>query len=150
MRAAMHAVPVLALAFAAHAAPFDRFAGNRFDPATIARALPPEAAPTSREGGLDTSVTHAPIALSDRPSFAAPHRADLPLLGPAPAPPPSGSGLTIGPIRAEMIGKTSPRTGRASFKPHYTLNGVTVLGGAVGGSLDTRGGMLTLQWRTAP
>jgi hypothetical protein len=34
------------------------------------------------------------------------------------------------------------------FKPHYRLEGVSLLGGSVGGSVDTRGGMLTLNWHT--
>ena len=152
MRAAVSVVAILAMPVAAHAASFDRLnAGqNRFDPASVERALPTATAPVGRTGELDSPVARTPLSFSEHPTFAEPHRNDVPLLGPVPTLPSSGSGLVIGPIRAEMIARTSPRTGRVSFKPHYTLNGVTLLGGAIGGSLDTRGGMVTLQWKTAP
>jgi hypothetical protein len=152
MRAAVSVVPVLAIVVAAHAASFDRLTAdhNRFDPSTVERTLPSAVMPSSHVREFEAPTTRAPLAFSDHPTFAATHRPDLPLLAPAPAAPSSGSGFAIGPIRAEMIAKTSPRTGRVSYKPHYSLNGVTLFGGAIGGSLDTRGGMVTLQWKTAP
>ena len=152
MRAAVSVVAMLAMPVAPHAASFDRLnvGQSRFDPASVERALPTATAPVARAREFDSPAAGTPLSFSDHPAFAATHRADLPLLGPAPAAPSSGSGFTIGPIRAEMIARTSPKTGHVSFKPHYTLDGVTVLGGALGGSLDTRGGMVTLQWKTAP
>ena len=81
-----------------------------------------------------------------------PHRPgdDPPLLGPERAPPASAaSGFSIGPFRAEM--GTSARPGhRARLSPHYRLEGVSVLGGSVGGTIGRGGGMITLQWRTSP
>jgi len=80
-----------------------------------------------------------------------PRQPDLPLLGPERAPPPSGSeGFAIGPFHADTVTKFSARSGKAHLAPHYRLDGVSVLGGAVGASVDGRGGMLTLQWKTSP
>jgi hypothetical protein len=77
--------------------------------------------------------------------------ADLPLLGPERAPPPSGSGgFAIGPFHADTVTKFSARSGKAHLAPHDRLDGVSVLGGAVGASVDGRGGMVTLQWKTTP
>jgi hypothetical protein len=59
------------------------------------------------------------------------------------------SGFSVGPIRADSITRFS-RNGKARLSPHYSLEGVTVLGGSIGGSVDGRGGMLTLNWHTAP
>lgn len=84
--------------------------------------------------------------------FALPaHHADLPLLGPERAPPPSApGGFSIGPLHADTITKFSRRGGKAHLAPHYRLDGVTLFGGALGGSIDGRGGMVTLQWKTGP
>jgi hypothetical protein len=149
MRAAVPVVPLLVMACAAQAASFDRLDIGRFDSASVERALPPAAASLSRTRDFESPAVHQPIALSNHETFAAHPRADLPLLGPAPTPPPSGSGFSIGPIHADMMTRTS-RGGRVSYKPHYRLDGVTFLGGSIGGSIDGRGGMLTLQWKSAP
>lgn len=149
MRAAVPSVPVLVMAFAAHAASFNRTDIARFDPASIERALPSSAASAPRAQDFDAPAVHQPLALSSHETFAGHRRTDLPLLGPAPTPPPSSSGFSIGPIHADMMTRTS-RSGRVSFKPHYRLDGVTFLGGAIGGSIDGRGGMLTLEWKGAP
>lgn len=150
MRAAVPAIAVLATAVAAHAASWTRpGAGGGFDSAAIAKALPSVGASISRNADLDDRLAHRSIALYGHEIFAARPRTDVPLLGPAPAPPPSSSGFSIGPIHADMMMRTS-RGGRVSYKPHYRLDGVTFLGGAIGGSIDGRGGMLTLQWKSAP
>jgi hypothetical protein len=149
MRAAVPAIAVLAMVTAGHAASFNRIGGDRFDSGAFVRAFPAGGASPSRASNFDDPSTHRPIALSDHETFAGHPRADLPLLGPAPTPPPSGNGFSIGPIHADMMTRTS-RSGRVSYKPHYRLDGVTFLGGAIGGSIDGRGGMVTLQWRTTP
>ena len=94
----------------------------------------------------------AGLAFSGHGRFAeTTRRPDLPLLGPERAPPLSGAGgFAIGPFHADTITKFSGRSGRAHLSPHYRLDGVTLFGGAVGGSVDGRGGMLTLQWKTTP
>ena len=91
-------------------------------------------------------------AFSGHGRFVEPaRRPDLPLLGPERAPPLSGAGgFAIGPFHADTITKFSARGGKAHLSPHYRLDGVTLLGGAVGGSVDGRGGMVTLQWKTGP
>ena len=98
------------------------------------------------------TASNAPLAgLSSPVRFAAARRNDLPLLGPQPQmPAAASSGFSIGPLHADTVTRYSARSGKAHFAPHYQLDGVTVLGGAIGGSLDGRGGMLTLQWRSAP
>jgi hypothetical protein len=96
------------------------------------------AQPPSIARPLDFS-THAPLARYNR--------ADVPLLGPERAPP-SSAGFSIGPLRAEGFTNEIGKGGRVRFRPHYRLEGVSVLGGSIGGSLDTRGGMLTLNWKT--
>ncbi len=58
---------------------------------------------------------------------------------------PSQAGFGIGPIRAD--GADSDGLGRRhGLRPHYRLEGVSVLGGSVGGSIDGRGAMLSLHW----
>jgi hypothetical protein len=58
---------------------------------------------------------------------------------------PSAGGFGIGPIRAD--GADADGLGRRHGpKPHYRLDGVSVLGGSVGGSVDGRGAMLSLHW----
>jgi len=92
----------------------------------------------------------AALGFSGHGRFVEPARhADLPLLGPERAPPLSGTGgFSIGPFHADTITKFSRRGGKAHLAPHYRLDGVTLLGGAIGGSVDGRGGMVTLQWKT--
>lgn len=112
------------------------------------------AAPTANAGALFGQKPFTPEPGLTLPSqhVLAPHRTsdDPPLLGPERAPPPSAaSGFSIGPFRAEA--GTNFRPGhRARLSPHYRLDGVTVLGGSVGGSIGRGGGMITLQWRTSP
>jgi hypothetical protein len=78
-----------------------------------------------------------------------PHE-NLPLLGPQrPMPTASNSGFSIGPFHADTITRYS-RSGKAHLAPHYSVSGMTLLGGTIGGSVDGRGGMLTLNWHTAP
>jgi len=112
------------------------------------------AAPAAHAGILLAQKFSAPepgLALSSQHAFE-PRRPgdDPPLLGPERPPPASAaSGFSIGPFRAEM--GTSARPGRrARLSPHYRLEGVSVLGGSVGGTIGRGGGMITLQWRTSP
>lgn len=112
------------------------------------------AAPAAHAGVLlaqKFSAPEQPLALSSQHAFV-PQRPgdDPPLLGPERAPPASAaSGFSIGPFRAEM--GTSARPGRrARLSPHYRLEGVSILGGSVGGTIGRGGGMITLQWRTSP
>lgn len=90
-------------------------------------------------------------AIGNQPKFELPQsRENLPLLGPQrPMPGLQNSGFSIGPIHAEAITRYS-RSGKPRLAPHYRLDGVTVLGGSVGGSIDGRGGMVTLNWHTGP
>jgi hypothetical protein len=100
---------------------------------------------------LDTAHPgRAALDLSGHERFIEPtQHTDLPLLGPERAPPVSGSGgFAIGPFHADTVTKFSRRGGKAHVAPHYRLDGVSVFGGAIGGSVDGRGGMLTLQWKT--
>ncbi|HEY1962411.1 MAG TPA: hypothetical protein VGG69_08335 [Rhizomicrobium sp.] len=90
------------------------------------------------------------LEIPDRPHFAR-HvpTEDLPLLGPDRGMPFAQSqGFSIGPFRAEAVTRYGGRGRRQRLAPHYRLEGVTVLGGAIGGSLDGRGGMVTLEWHT--
>jgi hypothetical protein len=127
----------------------------------LAAASAAHAAPMASSGpmaGLQPGPATLDIAHSGRPAldlsghgrFIEPaHHADLPLLGPERAPPLSGSGgFAIGPFHADTVTKFSARSGKAHLSPHYRLDGVTLFGGAIGGSVDGRGGMLTLQWKT--
>lgn len=58
---------------------------------------------------------------------------------------PSRRGFSIGPFHAD--GTEEVGLGRrGGFKPHYRLEGVSVMGGSVGGSVDGRGAMLSLHW----
>ena len=50
------------------------------------------------------------------------------------------NGLSLGPIRAES------ETINGHRRMHYRLDGLSVLGGDVGGSLGHGGAMLTLHW----
>jgi len=90
-------------------------------------------------------------AIGTQPKFEVPRSRDrLPLLGPArPMPGGDNSGFSIGPIHADAITRYS-RSGKPHLAPHYRLEGVTVLGGSLGGSVDGRGGMVTLNWHTGP
>jgi hypothetical protein len=54
------------------------------------------------------------------------------------------SGMSFGPIHAETVADTRP--GRHHTVMQYSLDGVHVLGGAVGGNLSGRGAMLSLHW----
>jgi hypothetical protein len=91
----------------------------------------------------------ARLELPDRPHFARHARTDdLPLLGPDRGPPFAQSqGFSIGPFHAEAVTRYGSRGRREHLAPHYRLEGVSVLGGAIGGSVDGRGGMVTLQWQ---
>jgi hypothetical protein len=60
------------------------------------------------------------------------------------APQAPASGLSFGPIRAEAVADTRP--GRRHTVMQYSLDGVHVFGGAVGGSLSGRGAVLSLHW----
>jgi hypothetical protein len=111
----------------------------------VREPLPAHELPVARE----LPATHEPLALSDQMHFTMRHRADLPLLGPQPQPPPS-RGFSIGPIRAEGFSAQMGKNGKMRFKPHYHLDGISVLGGSIGGSIDTRGGIVTLNWKTSP
>lgn len=74
-------------------------------------------------------------------------RPDSAMLGP-----PAGrvsfesQGFSFGPIRAERT--TDLRPGRNRHVLRYRLEGVTILGGSVGGTLNGHGGVLLLQWQT--
>jgi hypothetical protein len=58
---------------------------------------------------------------------------------------PSDNGFGIGPIRAD--GNETVGLGRRGGpKPRYRLEGMSVLGGSVGGTIDGRGAMLALHW----
>jgi hypothetical protein len=58
---------------------------------------------------------------------------------------PSKSSFGLGPIRAD--GAQEEGFGRRrGLRPRYRLEGVNVLGGSVGGSIDGRGAMLSLHW----
>jgi hypothetical protein len=90
------------------------------------------------------------LEIPDRPHFAR-HvpTEDLPLLGPDRGPPfAQAQGFSIGPFRAEAVTRYSGRGRHQRLAPHYRLQGVTVLDGALGGSVDGRGGMVTLEWQT--
>ena len=95
---------------------------------------------------------HPLVGLSERTPFTAARRPDsLPLLGPErPLPGGGASGFSIGPLHADAVTRFSGRSGKAHLVPHYRLDGITVLGGSVGGSIDGRGGMVTLNWHTSP
>jgi|ERR1700679_188234 len=58
---------------------------------------------------------------------------------------PQAQGLSFGPIRAERASDLRP--GRSRQVLRYRVEGMNVLGGSIGGSLDGRGGMLLLQWQ---
>jgi hypothetical protein len=89
------------------------------------------------------------LALPDQPRFARPPRAaEAPLLGPEREAPSAAAGISIGPFRAVGITNDFGRGRHPHPTPHYRLEGVSVLGGAVGGSVDGRGGMVTLEWHT--
>jgi hypothetical protein len=90
------------------------------------------------------------IEIPDHPHFAR-HvpTEDLPLLGPDRGLPfAQNRGFSIGPFHAEAMTNYSGRGRRQRLTPHYRLEGMTVLGGAIGGSVDGRGGMVTLEWHT--
>jgi hypothetical protein len=101
---------------------------------------------------LDSDPPRRPLsAIADQPKFELPRsREILPLLGPArPVPGGVNTGFSIGPIHADAITRYS-RSGKPHLAPHYRIDGVTVLGGSLGGSVDGRGGMVTLNWHTGP
>ena len=53
---------------------------------------------------------------------------------------PAASGISFGPIHAESYVVNGRR------HVHYRLDGLTLLGGDVGGSVGRHGAMLTLHW----
>ena len=97
------------------------------------------------------SVTASPrLEIPEQPPFArhVPSE-DLPLLGPDRGLPfAANRGFSIGPFHAEAVTRYGGRGRRQHLASHYRLEGVTVLGGAIGGSVDGRGGMVTLEWHT--
>lgn len=96
-------------------------------------------------GGSDTR-----LGLQTQHSFPLQHRADdPPLLGPEPASPAAPAGLSIGPFHAEAGDDFRPGR-RHHLAPRYRLDGVSVFGGSVSGTLSSRGGMITLQWQNSP
>jgi hypothetical protein len=90
------------------------------------------------------------LEMPDRPHFARHVPTDeLPLLGPERSLPfAQNKGFSIGPFHAEAVTRYGGRGRRAHMAPHYRIEGLSVLGGAVGGSVDGRGGMVTLEWHT--
>jgi hypothetical protein len=58
---------------------------------------------------------------------------------------PSDGGFGIGLLRAHGT-DTAGFGRRHGPKPRYRLDGVSVLGGSIGGSVDGRGAMLSLHW----
>jgi hypothetical protein len=58
---------------------------------------------------------------------------------------PSSREFGIGPLRANAF-ESGSNGRRPSMKPGFRLEGVRVFGGAVSGSVDGRGGLLTLHW----
>jgi hypothetical protein len=58
---------------------------------------------------------------------------------------PSSREFGIGPLRADTAGMSGIGH-RPGVKPHFRLDGVSVLGGSISGSMDGRGGMLSLHW----
>jgi hypothetical protein len=60
------------------------------------------------------------------------------------APPDKQSGLFIQTLQVDTAG--DPRPGRRRQILQYRLEGMSVLGGAIGGSLGGRGAILSLQW----
>src|SRR6478736_2644344 len=97
MRAAVAGVVSL-IASAAQAAAASLPPSNSSD---LPIALAAHVSPALHELSIvhELPATHEPLALSDQMHFTLRHRADLPLLGPQPTPPPS-PGFSIGPIRA--------------------------------------------------
>ena len=105
-----------------------------------------------------TAAIADPASLSASPRLEIPDHAhfthyvrteDLPLLGPDRGLPFAASqGFSIGPFHAEAVTRYAGRGRRQHLAPHYRLEGVSVFGGAVGGSVDGRGGMVTLEWHT--
>ncbi|HEY2071092.1 MAG TPA: hypothetical protein VGG48_16160 [Rhizomicrobium sp.] len=53
-------------------------------------------------------------------------------------------GVSLGFVQAEAVRDDRPGKHRSVMQ--YRLNGVQVMGGAVGGSLDGRGAVVTLHW----
>jgi hypothetical protein len=83
-------------------------------------------------------------ALTARYAFLA--RADPALLGDAHIHyTPSARGFSIGPFHADGA-ETVGLGRRGGLKPHYRLEGVSIMGGSVGGTVDGRGAMLSLHW----
>lgn len=110
-----------------------------------------------------SAVTASPLTFADnRPSrlilqsqdtvvgryVLAQARADSVLLGDEAARThytPSRSSFGLGPIRAD--GAQEEGFGRRhALRPRYRLEGVNILGGSVGGTIDGRGAMLNLHW----
>ncbi|HSC18454.1 MAG TPA: hypothetical protein VLC74_06025 [Rhizomicrobium sp.] len=101
---------------------------------------------------LDSDPSRRPLsAIAAQPKFDLPRsRERLPLLGPTrPMPGGVNTGFSIGPIHADAITRYS-RSGKPHLAPHYRIDGVTILGGSLGGSVDGRGGMVTINWHTGP
>jgi hypothetical protein len=59
---------------------------------------------------------------------------------------PDPPGFSLGPLRTEL-GSTGDRHARVA---RVTLDGVTILGGSVGGSTDGRSARVLLSWPTSP
>ena len=57
----------------------------------------------------------------------------------------SERGFSVGPLRVDGT-DTAGFGRRRGLKPRYRLEGVSVLGGSIGGSIDGRGAMFSLHW----
>jgi hypothetical protein len=60
--------------------------------------------------------------------------------------PAENSGLNLGPVQTEY----QRATGKHAQFARFRLNGVTVFGAAIGGSIDGRSAHLVLSWPTSP
>jgi hypothetical protein len=99
-------------------------------------------------GPHDTAPPAAPLTMQFQPRFAAPRPDSSALIGrtgdTAMVPIAGTRGLSIGPLklesRTEMIGRKVHRVA------HLRLDGVSILGASVGGSVDGRGATVSLHW----
>jgi hypothetical protein len=76
--------------------------------------------------------------------FAGRARADSALIEPGRARPDSAPGLSLGLVQAEPA--DDPRPGHHRRILQYRVDGVSVLGGSVGGSLGGGGAVFSLHW----
>lgn len=119
--------------------------------AFVLLGLPATAAPVHRFDGFDTNLVRQDEPRLRMPGeFAfAPHRGspsdDGLILGlqDGPQQAPAATGLSFGPIHAE----SEMVNGRRHV--HYRVDGLTLLGGDIGGSVSRDGAMLTLHWTSS-